>query len=240
METYQTREEIRRRVQARLGMVSNDDQASQILVQMNEWIRAACQEVFLRCAWVNTQRETRVDIGIAQRFVDMPDNATAANILQVAIWDADAEEYCVLRRAVIPQQLDNEPVEEAGGDDAEASRARPLLYQPKTQIELWPLPDIAYELKIDHTVSPELATDAGVSIVDAEAIILWTLADAYEFQGDERLANTCRAKFERRIAQLKAQQHTGETFKRGGLDELEIRRVNKEPKPNYDTRPSTP
>lgn len=239
METYQTREEIRRRLQARLGYVSNDDQASQVMVQHNEFIRSACQEVFTRCQWVKTQRETRVQIGVAQRFVNMPANTTAGNILQVSIWNAPAQLYHVLRRAVIRQQLDNEPTEAAGGTDAEATRHMPQLYEPKTQIELWPLPDIAYELKIDHTVSPDLLDDADVTIVDAEAVILWAIADSYDFQGDLTLAKIARQKFEARIAKLKALQHTGESFRRGGLDELELSRANQEPRPNYDTRPST-
>lgn len=238
MEVYLNREEIRRRLQARMGFVTDNAQAPLLMVQVNEFIRAACHEVFTRCQWSKLQRETRVTVGIDQRFVNYPANSSAGNIIQIGAWDPVALRYVGLRRAVIRVHRDTEPKQEEGGDTAEEDRGFPSLYQPKAQIEIWPRPDQSYELKIDHTTSPELGDDTTPSIVDAEAIILWAMADTYDFQGDTELAKVQRGKFESRIAQLRAWQHTGESFRRGAADTLLLSRQSTDPVPNYDTRPS--
>lgn len=218
MELYLTRLELRRRLLARMGKSTSSAQSAQYLEPVNEWLRAACYAVYERCPWAKTQTETRVDISIDQRFVNYPTACGPGNLLALAVWDEDESRYVQLRRAVIPITVDDEPLVDAGGDPSEAKRARPTSYEPKAQIELFPRADVAYELKIDHTRHPELETDASVSIVDGEAIILWAMADAYDHEGDERLATVARAKFKDRIDALISAQHPLTTIRRGAND----------------------
>ena len=222
MEIYLPRREIRRRIQARLGHVTNDAQAPLVMEQINEWIRAASTAVTKRCQWATSQRETREDVGIDQRFVNYPANAGPGNIVAIAVWDADASRFRQLRRGVIPLAVDDEPLVEEGEPDSEAGRDRPEVYELKAQIELWPRPDQAYRLKIDHTVSTELADDDTPSLVDAEAIILLAMAEAFDFQGDSRLADVKRAQFDEHVRALVAAQHPLTTIRRGGLDRLSV------------------
>lgn len=220
MEVYASRKEIRRRLQARLGNTTNDAQAPLVMEQYNEFIRSAAMEVYTRCSWAAAQRESFADVGIDQRFINYPDNATGGNIIQVAVWDAGSNRYRTLRRARILIHKDDEPVVEEGEPASIAGRGMPTQYEPKKQIEIWPRPDQAYQIKIDHTVNPDLADDNDVSVVDAESIILWSMADAFDFQGDTALAQVQRAKFDKRIGQLRAWAHTEEVFTRGRLGRL--------------------
>lgn len=201
-----TRKEIRRRMLARLGNATSDEQAQLVTPQYNEFIRAACEEVYTRCAWVKTLRESREDIGIDQRFVNYPANCGPENIMQISVWDEDGQRFIPLRRGLIQQELDDEPVVEIGEPDSVAGRGRPTIYEAKTQIELWRRADKAYRLKIDHTINPNFEDDDQTSVVDGELIILWAMADAYDFQGDDRLASVQRQKFANRLAELAGQQ----------------------------------
>lgn len=220
MEVYASRKEIRRRILARQGNQTSDAQAPLVLEQYNEFIRSAAMEVYTRCSWASSQRESVAEIGIDQRFVNYPTNATGGNIIQVAVWDAAASRYRMLRRSRIRIHQDDEPAVETGEPTSVSGRGMPTQYEPKAQIELWPRPDQAYRLKIDHTVNPNIEKDEDVSVVDAECIILWAMADAFDFQGDTALAQVQRAKFEKRIGQLRAWAHTEETFTRGRLGRL--------------------
>ena len=188
--------------------------------QYNEYIRAAAMEVYTRCSWASAQRETFATIGIDQRFIDYPANATGSNIIQIGIWDSGANRYRTLRRARILVSKDDEPLVAEGEPYSVSGRGMPLQYEPKTQIEIWPRPDQAYSLKIDHTVNPDLATDDSMSVVDAECIILWAMSDVYDFDGDVPLAQKALAKFEKRIGQLRAWSQTEEGFTRGRLNRL--------------------
>lgn len=192
---------------ARMGFTTNGSQAPLNQDQFNEFIRAAAYAVYERCPWAATQRETRSTVGIDQRLLNYPTNASASNIVALAYWDAGRSCYVPLRRGVIPLTLDDDPIQDVGEPDTIPGRGKPEIYEPKTQIEIWPRPDDTYEIKIDHTVHPELAADATVSIVDAELIVLWAMADAYDFQADQDLARIARAKFEERFRLLVGGQH---------------------------------
>lgn len=202
MEIFLTRKDIRTRLQARLGHVTGDGQAPLIQTQFNEFIRAAALEVYTRCQWVRSQRETLASIGIDQRFLNYPESAGPENILAIGLWDDAASRYWPLHRRTIDVNRDDEPLVVEGGDASAARRAQPDRFECKTQIEFWPRPDQTYQLKIDHTINPDLSIDAQASVVDAETIILLAAADAYDFQGDQRLADVSRGKAEKRIDDL--------------------------------------
>lgn len=206
MQLALNRREIRRRMQARLGNTTSDAQAPLVMDQYNEFIRAACEEVYTRSVWVHTLTETTATVSIDQRFLNYPSNCGPENIQQIGLWDESAQRYFPLRRGRIPVEMDDEPLVEAGEPDSIAGRGKPCLYEAKAQIEIWRRPDQEYRLKIDHTINPNFENDDQVSIVDAELIILWAMADAFDFQGDQDLAKIQRQKFANRLSILSGQQ----------------------------------
>lgn len=214
MELHLTRSEMRRRMMARLGQ-STGEQAL-VLDQYNEFLRAAVEKVYLRCPWQQSLRESRVSVGIDQRFLNYPTNTDAGGVQQIGRWDATAQRYVPLRRGTIPVTLDDEPLVDIGEPDSVPGRGSPTRYELKTQIEIWPRPDQAYELKVDYLIQPNLEADGDVSVVDAEAAILLAMADAYDFQGDATLAGIQRAKAEERLRDLTAAQHPMTVIRRGG------------------------
>lgn len=215
MEQFASRKEIRRRILARMGKTTNDSQAAQTTSQYNELIRAAAEAVYMRCPWAQSQRETTVNVGVDQRFINYPANSGPGNILSIGFWLEDEQRYKTLRRGRIPVALDDEPMVEEGGEVAAEHRETPIIYEVKSQIEIWPRPDIAYRVKIDHTVHPDLDQDDEVSVVDVECIVLWAMADLFEFEGDPELANTQRRKFNDRITLLIGNQHQLTNIQRG-------------------------
>lgn len=239
MELFLNRKEIRRRVLARLGFTTNDSQAPLNLDQLNEFIRAAAEAVYLRCPWAQSLRETRVSIGIDQRVLNYPDHTGPGNIQAIGLWLPEEKRYAQLRRGRIPVTLDDDPLVDIGEPDSVAGRGRPELYELKEQIELWRRPDQAYELKLDHTISPNFANDSDVSVVDAESMILLAMADAYDFQGDERLAEVARAKAEDRIRRLIGDQSPLAPYKRGRFDRLSVGGRRDTYVPDSGTWPST-
>jgi hypothetical protein len=224
VEIHLPRREIRRRIQARLGFTTNDAQAPLVMEQINEWIRAAASEVYKRCPWAQTQQETTAEVGIDQRFIDYPQHAGPGNIIAIGLWFEGETRYRQLRRGRIPVTLDDDPIVDTGEPDSVAARATPSLYELKNQIELWPRADQAYRLKIDHTISPEIADDTTDSVVDAEAIILHVMAEAYDNQGDDRLADGKRRQFEAQIARLIGEQSPMQQMRRGRYDRLSVGR----------------
>lgn len=239
MDLSLTRLEIRRRIQARLGYVTNDAQAPSVMDQINEWIRAAANAVFKRCQWVQAQHETTATIGIDQRFVDYPANAGPGDIIAIGVWMETEQRYRTLRRGVIALCHDDEPLVEAGEPDSVAGRGTPSIYELKAQIEFWRRPDQQYRLKIDHTVSAEFATDAAESIVDAEAVILHVMAESYDFQGDQRLADVKRAQYEEHIRALIAERHPLTVIQRGRCDRHSVgRRTRSDYVPDSGAWPS--
>ncbi len=228
MEIYATRLALRNSLQARLGYSTNDTSSSLVVGQYNEFLNSAARAVYAICKdWTNALREYFPTVAVDQRFIDYPASATAANIQSVGCWDSGTERYRLLRRGRIQIPYDAEPLKalyDAGDADAlvqwPARRGFPLLYETKAQIEIWPPPDQEYELKIDYMASPDLANDTDTCIIDGEAILLYALADAYDFQGDSRLADIQRQRFNVRIGQLRAKQHSGEPYQQGRLNRL--------------------
>ncbi len=238
MEIFVSRQEIRRRVLARLGNVTNGAQAPLVNEQYNEFIRSAAEAVAMRCPWQQSMRETFVSVGIDQRLINYPAQTGPGNIQAIGLWDEGSQTYTQLRRGKIPVVLDDEPLVALGEPDSIPGRAQPERYELRSQIEIWPRPDQAYQLKIDHTIHPQMADDNDVSVVDAECIILWAMADAYDFQGDAALAQVQRGKFEERIRLLMANQSPMEQIRRGGLDRLRMSRRRDEYVPDSGLWPS--
>lgn len=238
MESFLSRKEIRRRVLSRMGKSSNDAQAQQVMEQTNEFIRAAAQAVYLRCNWVQTIIDTTTAVGIDQRLLNYPTNCQPQNVQSIAYWDESGQKFVSLRRGVIPAELDDEPLVEEGEPASIDGRGKPQIYELRAQIEIWPRPDQEYRIKIEHSVNPDLENDDSVSVVDAEAIVLHVMAESYDFDGDQQLANTKRGQYEQRIQTLIGQQAPTLDIRRGRLDRLRFSRVQTGYVPNSGNWPA--
>lgn len=185
---------------------------------MNADIASAVLEVYARCKWAQTEREYLFSVGIDQRFVNYPENCDAGGVMAVAVWRTDEQQYRPLRRKSIPIRIDDEPLVAIGEPDDVNSRGTPYLYHPKKQLEIYPRPDIAYEMKMDYVINPAFTSDEDISVVDSECIILWAMADYYDHQGDERLAQGRRQRCLERIQMLHGDQFATRSFQRGKYD----------------------
>ncbi len=204
MEISATRDQIRDRLIAKIGWAT----AIGVDDHYNELIRAASVHVGEECQWASARREVRVSIGVDQRFLAYPANCGAVGLQEIGLWDANGKFYKKLTRHTIGVVRDTDPTNDLGGVDDEVTRGEPVWYEPGEQIEIYPTADIIYEAKIIYTLSTELTTGLQVSAVDAELILLWASADAYQQIGDEKNASDCRSKYALRLGKIQRRMQT--------------------------------
>lgn len=108
------------------------------------------------------------------------------------------------------------------------NRSRPFSYQPEqTGIRIWPIPDVPagwlqYVLRVIYTVTPTWQyqyqgltaqqIDQTPSVVDAQAIIYYVVAQMFAQQGDDLQMTNYLGQMDQRIRELRAFQSTGESI----------------------------
>jgi hypothetical protein len=204
MEISATRDQIRSRLVAKVGWAS----AVGVEDHYNELIRSASVQVAEECPWATARREARIPVGVDQRMVPYPDGCGATGIQEVGLWIAAGQFYKRLSRHTISVVRDADPTAEVGGADRQVQLGEPVWYEPGQFIELWPPTDQAYEIKVIYTLTVELTSGAQVSACDAELILLWAAADAYQQIGDVSNANDCRAKYKLRLDKIMRRTQT--------------------------------
>lgn len=224
METKLSRQEMRSIIFARMGIDTAGGQDPQSETQCNSLIDEAAIQVGEACRMQTTMAETRQDVTTDQRFFNYPTNAGPGEIISIALWDEDIEEFVPLRRRRITPEMDDEPLVELGEPYSVEGRGKPCYFELKSQIEIWPRPDQAYRLKIDHTRNFTFSADGTVSLVDSEAIIRYVMSALYDYQGDDRLADRYMMKYQQRIDQITGGQSPVKVFRRGG-NKLVDRRI---------------
>jgi hypothetical protein len=200
VEQYLSRDEIIRRAKARLGFSTNAGQSALAQAEFEELARAAALFVYSDHEWGITRQETRVTVGIDQTVIDYPAGTTASDLISAAIWDGTR--YVPLLERFIPSSMTQDPLVDEGEPASVANRAMPRYYEKRGQILIAPRPDQEYEIKLVHTMSPDLATGATVSIVDAELIILRMIRDKRAAMGDMDLSQMAAQDYAERRAIL--------------------------------------
>lgn len=222
MAIYATRQEIRNRVLSRLGFTTNGSQSPETEAKVNEDIRAASLMLANLYKHQYAMMESRVTVGIDQRFVNYPTDCRIGGILSIGVWIEEEGKYRPLKKRPINVSYDDEPTVETGEPGSISGRGTPCIFEQKRQIEIWPRPDKQYELKFDYQASPELIADEQESQFDAECIVLWAMAEYYDHQGDERLANKKRDQCIQMANMIHANEFPLETIQRGKYDRLSV------------------
>lgn len=198
---YLNRAAIRQMVLARMGW-STDDQnlSAQVVNQINEFIRQGCTATLDISQWQPSTVEATFITGIDQQKYNYPTQDVDGNIivtgpqciLEVARFDTDGQAYVMLRRRRIPISLAID--ESLSGTDVINKLAKPLIYELRSQLLLWPIPDQAYTIRCLVTQDPDISSganpDANVSVVDAEAIAIYATALCKREDGDLPTANS--------------------------------------------------
>lgn len=108
------------------------------------------------------------------------------------------------------------------------SRNKPYSYDPQSDgLHIWPLPDtpqggLQYVLRVIYDITPTWTYQYGgmttrqidqiPSVVDAQAIIFFVVAQMFAQQGDNFQAGNYTDQFKSRIQELRARQATGESI----------------------------
>lgn len=244
-ETFAVRPELLRRLRAKMGSSTNVAVQVQTTEQLQEYLRQAAQTVRDECEWKRLIVEYFVSTGIDQRYYNYPPNSGPGDIKRVWLWDGDADggSYVeLLRRDILPN-LDNDPV--LTGTPEIATRGQPQVYQESSQqvggvpvpaLEINPLPDDVYPLKVEFTQGAQLLDDTTPCIVDADCIVDLAFADWLDAKGQDKRADKMRARAFGRIKLLAGSQRVGRTIKIGAGETAQLKagRQYRLP-PNFDT-----
>lgn len=244
-ETFANRAELRRRLRARMGASTNDAVQVQTTEQQNELLREAAQTVRDACEWKRTVVEYFFSTGIDQRYYNYPANSGPGDIKRVFLWDGDANggNYIPLYKRQILPFLDNDPI--LVGAPEVATRGQPSLWEESSQqvgglpvpaLEINPLPDDVYKMKVEFVQAAELLDDTTPSISDANCIVGFALAELLDMRGKPQLADKQRAKAQQRVKLLAGAQRSAETIRIGRGETVALRAgVRLRIPPNFDT-----
>jgi hypothetical protein len=217
VETYANRSTLRDRLAARLGE-HGDTLPSVAIGQRNEWLRSAQLKVAEDMPWATGWRSVKGTLAIDQRWIDYPAYCNASAVRSLAIWVPNSNGYTELTRAPIGVRRDDDELV-LGTDASIALRNQPRLFECRTRedtnaaaIKIWPRPEQAYAYKLEFQAVIDFADDTTESLFDAECILLYALAMAYEEQGDMNSAGRQIQRAEARIRQIKASQANMTSF----------------------------
>lgn len=218
---YLTRQAIRQMVLARMGWTTDDaNLAAQVVNQVNEFIRQANTVVIDLCQWQTDLYECTFQTGIAQSLYNYPSQDVKGTpvttgpqgVIEIARFDTDGNLYRELTRQRI--RLWATIDESLSGSDVTNQLDKPLIYELRQQIKLWPVPDQVYTMRVLCTQDPDISAgtnpDGNVSVVDAEAIAIYATALCKREDGDSQAADQLalgpqleRTEFGRHIASIR-------------------------------------
>lgn len=212
MEQYLSRDEIVRRAMARLGFSTNQAQAALVKQEFEERVRAAALAVYAEHTWGTLKRDLRVTVGIDQTVVDYPNDTTAGDLISVNVWDGTR--YVPLLERYLKASDTQDPLVDEGEPASVSGRGRPRYFEKRSQITIAPRPDQQYELKLIYNLSTDLPTGTAVSVVDAELIILRTIADKRVDMGDEASAAVMEKRYDARALAIGRRSLSAHAVKR--------------------------
>lgn len=214
MEQYLHRDEIVRRAMARLGFSTNASQAALVKQEFEERVRAAALAVYAEHEWGTLKREARTVVGIDQIVIDYPVGSTAGDLLSVGVWDGS--EYVPLLERYLKASDTQDPLVDQGEPASVSGRGRPRWFEKRSQITIAPRPDQQYEVKMVYNLAADLPDGMSVSVVDAELIILRTIADKRADMGDEVSASVAEKRYEARALSIGRRSLSAHAVKRNG------------------------
>ena len=212
--------ELRDILATRLGWVTYSDATDQVTKQLNEILRASHMRAMQNCQWVHAQRTVTFDTGIQSAGIPFPRGCGPGSILQLGIWLSDEDRrpavhgafppnvYIPLDRKVLGINHDSDPLWEAGGDEMKRVVGVPKVWTARDRILWRPLTDKSYKMKLLFTYAPPLECDADMTVIDAELILLFAMAEYHNYEDEKLAAKRQESLAEERTRYLRAAQAT--------------------------------
>lgn len=216
MEIYEARGTIRQQVLVLCNENPLTVTSGAILDQRNAQIDAASLKVAQDCRFANPTARITVALGIQQNVLAYPAGCSAGDIIDMAVYDATQlgtgiNGYSQLQKREAPPWADQDQEQAAGGATLTDVCSIPQYWwEEGGQIHLWPLSDIAYQIRIRYARVLTFANDSVVSIVDAQLIIYYAAFLVRKAKHDADGAQHWLELYTDRLKAIKAWQATGQ------------------------------
>lgn len=240
MEQYLTRTEILRLTRAHLGIQTDESLSTQANDRHTAIVQAAALEVMQDCRWVNAQRRVEVPLGITQSVLAYPANSGPGSIMGLAVWVDEQQQYYGLNKQIIPVWADQAQQIAAGGAALESVAGTPRIFEEREQINLWPVSDKAYTIRIDYMLMGNLPTEGSMSIVDGLLIVYKAGMNIASGDGDDLAAARMAGGYKNRLSALRGWQAAGTRFPMDSRADFSEGELLNTPVPNWYRGPTDP
>lgn len=171
--TRKTLGALRAEIAARLGFGSQGSAGGPKTTIINSFISRAQEHLYTQYEWPKLQKFAVLSPGMGQTLIDYPDDA-----------DPDYVTGMASSGAVTLTQPDLRPMFrgiELRHRNSGISSSRPLRYEFKNQIEIWPAPDVlGYTIRMDYVerLAPLVDDNSSLTLYDDQLVFLMALSNS--------------------------------------------------------------
>lgn len=219
--SHKSLRELRDVLATRLGWVTYSDATDQVTKQLNEILRAAHQTALENCQWVHAHQAITFELGAEQGEIPYPRGCGPGSILEIGVWLDEVDRrnlnvttayppnvFIPLDRRYLGIKHDSDPLWEEGGEAIKRVLGPPKVWDVRDRVLFRPLTDKPYRMKMLFTYAPPLECDGDMTIIDAELILLYAMAEYHAYEEENVAAARQEAKAERRLRYLRAAHAT--------------------------------
>jgi hypothetical protein len=188
--------QLRADLQRRLGFGQSGNAGIVNSPIMDSFLQDAQEQLYPVCDWRELCAVEERDVGVAQQYMDYPADCNVERIQRIAVWDGG--EWQQLEEGI---SLEQRSVDLGNS---------PLAYERRDQIELWPVPNAIYQVRIEYVRTLGRFTDSNdrCSLPDRD-VFLVALSNAKAHYKQQDAANY-QAQADALLVRLKA-MHRGKT-----------------------------
>lgn len=164
---YQTLQQQRTRLRTRLGYSAANAAAGSMQVILNDILADAQVKLYWSHDWAHLRRYSTVTVGLDQYLIDYPAGANKERISAISIQNGTRWSP-PLKKGIAPQDY-----------TTQSNKGEPTRWEPYEQIELWPIANQLYNVRVFYIKElEEFSEDGNRSSIDHDLIFQLALGMA--------------------------------------------------------------
>jgi len=156
---YQTLEEQRARLRTRLGYSAQAAAAGSMAVILDDFLSDAQVKLYWTHNWARLRKYADASVGADQHLIDYPVDANPERVSAISTLNGTRWSQ-PLRKGIAPQDY-----------TTQNNKREPTRWEPYAQIELWPIADQLYSVRIFYVMAlGRFTQDTDRSTIDNDLI----------------------------------------------------------------------